>query len=96
MEKRTDPKSADLYSDHGKIRNTLVGHRFNSTERAILEAIDKRISWWRQILAVGAGFVFLRVLLGLARLTTRGPLFLLGSILGAGIIDIITVIYLYH
>ena len=80
----------------GKIRNTLVGFRFNSTERAALEAVDKRISWWRQFLAIIAGLALFGFLLTMVRLVARSPYLLLGGILGAGLISIITVIYLFH
>ena len=79
-----------------KIRNTLWGYRFNPMERAALEAIDKRISWWRQILAIAAGLALFGFLLVLVRLVARNPYLLLGGILGAGLIGISAVIYLFH
>ena len=69
---------------------------FNPTERAILEAIDKRISWWWQILAVAAGLVLFGILLVLVRLVARHPLLLLGGILAAGLVGIFTVIYMFR
>ncbi len=79
-----------------KIRNTLWGYRFNPTERSVLEAIDKRISWWRQILAIAAGFALFGIVLVLVRLIARSPYLLFGGILAAGLIGILTVIYLFH
>ncbi len=79
-----------------KIRNTLWGFRFNPTERAALEAIDKRISWWRQIMAIAAGLALFGILLIMVRLLARNPYLLLGGILGAGLFGIATVIFLFH
>ncbi len=79
-----------------KIRNTLWGYRFNPTERSVLEEIDKRISWWRQLLAIAAGLALFGISLVLVRLITRGPYLLFGGILAAGLIGILTVIYLFH
>jgi hypothetical protein len=79
-----------------KIRNTLWGFRFNPTERGFLDAIDKRISWWWQILAVAAGLALFGFLLFLVRLVARSPYLLLGGILGAGLIGVFTVVYLFH
>ena len=79
-----------------KVRNTLWGYRFNPTERAILDAIDKHIRWWWQVLAVAAGVALFAVLLGLVRLVARSPYLLLGGVLGAGLIGIFAVIYLFH
>ena len=79
-----------------KVRNTLWGYRFNPTERAVLDAVDKRISGWWQILAVAAGVALFAVLLGLVRLVARSPYLLLGGVLGAGLIGVFTVIYMFH
>ena len=61
-----------------------------------LEAIDKRISWWRQILAIAAGFALFGIALVLVRVIARSPYLLFGGILAAGLIGILTVIYLFH
>ncbi len=79
-----------------KTRKTLWGFRFNPTELAILEAIDKRISWLWQILAVAAGLALFGILLVLVRLVARHPLLLLGGILAAGLVGIFTVIYMFR
>ncbi len=79
-----------------KISSTLWGYRFNSTERSALEAIDKRISGWRQILAIAAGLALFVILLVLVRLVARSPYLLFGGIVAAGLVGILTVIYLFH
>ena len=79
-----------------KTRKTLWGFRFNPTERAVLDVLDKRVSWWWQILAVAAGLVLFGILLVLVRLVARHPLLLLGGILAAGLVGIFTVIYMFR
>ena len=79
-----------------KIRNTLLGFRFDPTERAALDAIDKRISWWRQFLAVAAGLALFGISLILVRMFARSLYLLLGGILAAGLASVITVVYLFH
>ncbi len=79
-----------------KIERVFWGFRLSKMERAVMDAVDRKVGLTVQLLAVAASLGAVILGLGVGRLIVRSPLSLLGVVVMSGLIGIGLVIMIYH
>lgn len=102
MTKESDVIREQIETLHEYIRllkktgRVFWGIHLTPAEQTVLSAVDRRIGWPTQFLAILAGLGMALLGLGLGRLLIRNPLLLLPIIIIAGLIGVGTVVWIYH